>query len=68
MVTKKYGIKMPDIGCTISQIGISTDTHGNEIPQFKITPNDPEAYQHLIEIVDADCDRVEIAKQKEDQR
>lgn len=56
MKTKRYGVEVPDIGCTIVQTGTKKTSTGVQQPSFDVTPNDPDAYRRLIEIVDADVE------------
>jgi hypothetical protein len=50
MTETRYGVPMPDIGCSIRNIAKS-----GEKPRFHITPNDPAAYARLLELVSEDA-------------
>lgn len=45
---------LPDIGCTIREVGTTTGPNGREVPKFEITANDPKAHRQLIDIVRRD--------------
>jgi hypothetical protein len=61
MMLKRYGTEVPDIGCTIKQTGTTKSPGGVDRPQFEVTPNDPDAYRRLIEIVTADVAGPKVA-------